>query len=269
MATGWVKIHRELTEDALYFSEPFTRMMAWIDLIILANYEPGTVRKRGIVVNLKRGDVGVSQETLAARWKWSRGKILRYLSELETDGKIVQSKNNANCCITIVNYEKYQSDGTQDGTQLDQKTDQRQYRTKKNKEIKKKEFSSANAPALDLKTDEDEKFNQFNEWLQKNAPAVLKMKEPISLQQFQQLQEEFKSPVLKKLLAEKFVEMSNWIKLKDRVSAFLTVKKWAQRDIDKEPERFKLSVALVNPVKSKYETELENDINEAQKHGFQ
>jgi hypothetical protein len=104
------------TEDWLH--EPFTRGQAWIDMLMLANHTKGSIRVRGIIVDLDRGQLGWSEENLALRWKWSRGKVRRFFSELgsETVQRIVQQKNNVSSVITILNYDRYQGDDTQDGT---------------------------------------------------------------------------------------------------------------------------------------------------------
>ena len=122
----------------LWLDEPFTRGQAWVDLVGLANFKEGFIRIRGNRIEIKRGQVGWSIERLSSRWKWSRGKINRWLNELEIDKQIVQQKSRLTSVITIVNYEKYQSDGTTDGRQTIQQTDNRQYnRRVANKKVKK------------------------------------------------------------------------------------------------------------------------------------
>ena len=79
---GYVKIWRSLQDSDFWLKEKFTRAQAWVDLIMLANHKQGFIRKRGIRINLRRGDVGYSVRELSNRWKWSRGKTLRFLSEL-------------------------------------------------------------------------------------------------------------------------------------------------------------------------------------------
>lgn len=108
---GWVKIHRKMIDNPGYLSEPFCRNMAWVDLILLANYKEGFYRVRNIRVNVARGQVGYAVETLATRWKWSRGKVERFIKELEEDNQIVRQKNNVTTLFTIVNYELYNGDG--------------------------------------------------------------------------------------------------------------------------------------------------------------
>lgn len=114
--TGWIKLYRKITENPLYFSEPFTRLQAWIDLLIMANYEESIIYVRGNKVEIKRGQLAKSQDTLAERWRWSRGKVLRFLDELQKAGQIGQQKSNVINIISIVNFDLYQQDSTTDGT---------------------------------------------------------------------------------------------------------------------------------------------------------
>lgn len=105
---GWIKLHRKIEDNPLYFSEPFTRIMAWIDLLVLANHTGNFFYCRGIRVDIKSGQVGRGIETLSTRWKWSRGKVERFLKDLEKDNQIVRQKNNVTTLISIVNWCEYQ-----------------------------------------------------------------------------------------------------------------------------------------------------------------
>ena len=108
--SGWIKLHRKITENPLYFSEQFNRSMAWIDLLLLANHTDNFFFKRGVRVDVKVGQVGYDLDSLAKRWKWSRGKVERFLKMLENDGQIVRQKNNVTTLISIANYKEYQQD---------------------------------------------------------------------------------------------------------------------------------------------------------------
>ena len=96
-------------DHPLYLSEPFTRMQAWIDLILLANHKDNYFYVRGNRIDVKRGQIGVSSRNLGIRWQWSRGKVDRYLKELEKDCQIEPQKNNLTTILSIVNYDDYQS----------------------------------------------------------------------------------------------------------------------------------------------------------------
>lgn len=108
MATGYVKLYRSSMNDPLYLKEPFTKWQAWCDLILLAYFAPSEFFVRGIKVKAKRGCVYKGVLELAGRWKWSRGKVERFISYLETDKRISVQKSNVISCISITNYEKYQ-----------------------------------------------------------------------------------------------------------------------------------------------------------------
>lgn len=101
-------------KDPLYMSETFTKWHAWCDLIILAYYTPAEFFIRGIKVKAKRGCVYMGSLELAERWRWSRGKVNRFLDYLTKDKRISVQKNNVVSCITILNYEKYQQNDTSD-----------------------------------------------------------------------------------------------------------------------------------------------------------
>lgn len=97
-------------ENPLYFSEPFNRSLAWIDMLLLANHADSFFFKRGVKVEVKRGQIGYDLDSLAKRWKWSRGKVERFIKFLENDNQIVRQKTNVTTLISIVNYKDYQKD---------------------------------------------------------------------------------------------------------------------------------------------------------------
>ena len=132
---GWLKLWRKLGDSELWLAEPFTRGQAWVDLLMLANHTDGYLRKRGIRVEVRRGQVGWSEGKLAKRWQWSRGKVRRFMSELasEKEQKTVQQKSNITNLNTILNYEQYQGNGTTDGHQTVQQTDTKRYSNKNGK----------------------------------------------------------------------------------------------------------------------------------------
>jgi hypothetical protein len=107
--SGWVSIHRKMMDKRSYFSEPFCRNMAWVDMILLANHDKNWFRCRGLKVEVYRGQIGFGLEELAKRWMWSRGKVERFMKELEFERQIVRQKNNITTLITIVNYNQYQT----------------------------------------------------------------------------------------------------------------------------------------------------------------
>lgn len=132
---GWIKLHRKISTNDLWLSEKFTRGQAWVDMLMLANHTDGFIRSNGMKINIKRGQIGWSEMRLSERWRWSRGKVRRFLSELEDEKMIIQQKNRRSPIVSVINYSSYQSDSTTQGTTYNtsngQDMDKRWY-TKKN-----------------------------------------------------------------------------------------------------------------------------------------
>ena len=116
---GWIKLHRKIMDTPLYLSEPFTRAQAWIDLLLLANHKESFFYVRGNKVTVGRGQIGTSSRTLASRWQWSRGKVERFLQELEESEQIKPQKTNVITLISICNYDDYQKTEPQNEPQKD------------------------------------------------------------------------------------------------------------------------------------------------------
>lgn len=139
MDCGWIKLHRKITDNPMWKSEPFTKSQAWIDLILLANFKRSYFYKRGIRVDIERGQLGRSEVELSDRWKWSRTKVRRFLNVLENEHQIEKVKNNLTLIVTIKNYDEYQSENTkehQSGQQKDSKVDSKRYTLEESKEKK-------------------------------------------------------------------------------------------------------------------------------------
>jgi hypothetical protein len=116
MERGYIKLWRCLADNAIWKAETFTRGQAWIDVLILASHKPTSNRIRGILFDIESGQLLASSIWLAERWQWSRGKVERFLNELETRQQIRQQKNNVSTLITVLNWDQYQGNGTADKT---------------------------------------------------------------------------------------------------------------------------------------------------------
>lgn len=114
---GYIKLHRQITENKLWFSERFTKSQAWIDLLLLANHKPATFFIRGNEVKVERGQSGYAITTLAKRWKWNKRTVDKFLSMLLKDEMIHYRKSPVTTIITIKNYHLYQDDAQQNAQQ--------------------------------------------------------------------------------------------------------------------------------------------------------
>ena len=120
--------------------ETFSKAQAWIDLILNANHKDNKMSIRGNVIDVNRGQIGWSELTMMARWKWSRNKVRGFLLLLEKQEQIVQQKTSLTTVITILYYDQYQYEGTAEGTaegqQKVQQKDSRRYTNKNVKNVK-------------------------------------------------------------------------------------------------------------------------------------
>lgn len=108
MKDGYIKLHRKLFESKMWLDEPFTIGQAWVDLIAMANYANKDHFFRGSVQRVLRGQIVTSKAALANRWKWSDGKVRRYLANLERLEMVHTHSSTNGVVITIENYGVYQ-----------------------------------------------------------------------------------------------------------------------------------------------------------------
>lgn len=219
-------------DNPLYLSEPFTRMQAWIDLLLLANHKEGFFYVRGNKVVVGSGQVGTSSRTLASRWQWSRGKVERFLKDLENDNQIEPQKNNVITLISICNYDDYQNTEPQtepqtsrrrttDGPQTDRnKNDKKEKNEKNNKE------EDINIVSHETKI-KNEEFEKFNKLVDENATNVRRIKDQMTEEQFMKLMKKYNlTQIMKKIESLENCKEAP----KKYVSVYLTVKNWLERD---------------------------------------
>ena len=192
MSAGWIKLYRKLSDHPDYFGEAFTRMHAWVDLLLMANYRDGFIRVRGIKVPVSRGQVATSSLSLSKRWMWSRGKVQRYLNELESSGQISQQTNNVITLISISKYDSYQVDDTTDddadeyadetpsGQQTDTSKEYKEEREKKNIHTHTVEDSTGGAGG-------NEEAREIIDWINRNYPELAAKKQPLTVKQVEWL----------------------------------------------------------------------------------
>lgn len=106
---GYISVHRCIFDNWIWKDKPFSKGQAWIDLLLLAARQDGTMFYKGEVVKYKKGQVCRSISWLAERWGWSRHKVSDFLDLLEKDSMLHQSRTVKRTVITIENYSLYQN----------------------------------------------------------------------------------------------------------------------------------------------------------------
>lgn len=121
MKQGWVPVKRQIQEHWLWKDKPFSQGQAWIDLIMLANYEDTKMPYKGEIITCERGTVNLSISHIAKRWGWSRDKTRRFLKLLESDGMVTVKATTHRTTITLENYSVYNDVPTTKRQQIDSK----------------------------------------------------------------------------------------------------------------------------------------------------
>lgn len=127
-------VNRSLFDSFLWEDKPFSKGQAWVDLFGKANHADGEINIRGTWVTIKRGQSGRSELTFSKDWGWSRGKVRRFLSLLQSRGMIELKQDNKTTITTICNYERFQlekkdsstANSTADGTPNEHQTNTKQ-----------------------------------------------------------------------------------------------------------------------------------------------
>jgi len=170
MGNSFFKINRDLFQSDIWIDdEPYDRRSAWIYLIGMANYKQTRRFYKGSLQTTERGQLQTSVEKLAKAWKWSRGKVRRYLKALE-QAEMVHTHGTPNgTTITIEKYAVYQdrrpTDGPADGTPDGSPDGSPDGTHKKNRKEGKKNSQEARAragePSADLWEDDEEDFGSY------------------------------------------------------------------------------------------------------------
>ena len=107
---GWIAIDRKLLDSLIWNDdEPFNKRAAWIDLLMMANYEDTEQCVGYELKKVPRGSYMTTIRELSNRWKWSKSKVANFLHFLESLEMVSVKTDTKRTLITIVNWELYQN----------------------------------------------------------------------------------------------------------------------------------------------------------------
>jgi uncharacterized phage protein (TIGR02220 family) len=132
---GWISIQRKIKDHWIWQeNRVFSKAEAWIDLLLSVNHAPKKVNIKGVLIDVERGSTCMSLDTLSKKWKWSTGKVSRFLKLLKSDGMIDYETKRVTTYITVCKYESYQGMQNVNETQTKHKrnADERQTKTNNN-----------------------------------------------------------------------------------------------------------------------------------------
>lgn len=105
--TGWYKLQRDILDSPLWeMDEPFGKRDAYIDLLLLANYEEKKFypKHSNQVITVHVGQLVTSCEKLAVRWKWSKKRVTNFLNQLEKGNALFKKTYNWGTVLTLRGY---------------------------------------------------------------------------------------------------------------------------------------------------------------------
>ncbi len=135
MSTGWIKVHRKLTEWEWYDDINTSRL--FIHLMITANHKDNNWRG----IEIKRGSRLTSLDKLSSETCLSVSKIRTSIKKLISTKEIASKSHSQYTVFTMVNYDSYQCDDKQISKRIanESQTNDKQIATNKNEKNEKNE----------------------------------------------------------------------------------------------------------------------------------
>lgn len=105
---GYIMLSRRFFANPLWV-EPreYSRAEAWLDLIQATGIEKRVIILDGRAIESRRGELAASRRFLENRWRWSAGKVTRFLDMLKSQGMIETRKEHGQTVIRLCNYDTY------------------------------------------------------------------------------------------------------------------------------------------------------------------
>ena len=141
--SGWIKIHRSITDHWLYSEKRvFSKFEAWHDILLTVNYSESKSLIKGKLYIVKRGQSILSLESWGKRWGWDKSKVRRFMELLQADGMIELVSDNITTQLTVCKYDVYQDERNANETRAKLKRNSNEFQTtpiEEGKEIKEEE----------------------------------------------------------------------------------------------------------------------------------
>lgn len=111
---GFVLVHRSIVGHPAF--RDASEEYAFIKLIMQASWQPVTVRYKGRVISLRRGELALSIRDLARGNGWRKNKAERFLESLKKQDMLRTVGDQKTGHLTICNYDEYQLSPDRDRT---------------------------------------------------------------------------------------------------------------------------------------------------------
>ncbi len=105
---GFILLHRSVLDHWVWLSDKHFKR--WIDLIFMASWEDKTIEFAKRNVHIKRGQFITTMRQLKNRWNTNSSTVIEFLHTLRNCKMISYRTRPDMTIITILNYDKYQSE---------------------------------------------------------------------------------------------------------------------------------------------------------------
>lgn len=169
--SGWVKIHRSITDHWLYTEKRvYSKLEAWYDILLTVNYVDNKKVIKGRLYEVKRGESTLSFDSWGKRWNWDKSKVRRFFSLLQKDEMITLKCDNTTTHLTVCKYESYQGERNADEpqTKRERNSNETNIRNKEsNKEINIPEYAEFLSFAIHhcSNINRDDVQHKFKSWV--------------------------------------------------------------------------------------------------------
>ncbi len=102
---GWLPLHRSILLSWLWEDKPFAFGQAWMDLVLFARYQEGSITINNQLIMLGVGQQLRGQTTLCEAWGWTRGRVRHFIKMLCDLNMITTTSVGKYTVIGICNFE--------------------------------------------------------------------------------------------------------------------------------------------------------------------
>lgn len=106
---GWIKLYRSLTRHWLWQEKPFSKGQAWLDLLLLAGFQPRKIPMGQRILQLEAGELLISEASLMERWGWGKSRLRSFLKLLEEDGMLQRKPDGKRTVFFLTGYRDFQA----------------------------------------------------------------------------------------------------------------------------------------------------------------
>ncbi len=151
MSGGWIKVHRKILDnDWLSKNRVYSNFEAFMYLLLKANHKEGFFHIGTQIVEVKRGQIVTSQKKLCKQFNWSNSKLRNYLKTAKNASMIHTETTSKTTTLTILNYDSYQSEGTELTLNKNQINTEKALKKHTNKNVKKNKEKNSMSDSFDI-----------------------------------------------------------------------------------------------------------------------